>query len=240
MALPARDRLIVALDFPAVAAAEAMVARLGTAVSFYKVGLQLLFARDGVALAERLIKGGKRVFVDGKFLDIDNTVGGAIASVVTLGATFTTVHAYPQTMRAAVAARGKSALKLLAVTVLTSMDDGDAAEAGYALPVRDLVLRRAEQARAAGIDGVVASPAETAAIRTRVGQALTIVTPGIRPAGSASADQKRLATPAAAVAAGADYLVAGRPITEAGDPIAAANTIVAEIERATVATTEQR
>src|SRR5438105_2134990 len=149
MPLAPRDRLIVALDFPNVGAAEAMVARLGAAAAFYKVGLQLLFTRDGAAFAERLARSGKRVFVDGKFLDIDNTVAGAVESVVAMGATFATIHAYPQVMRAAVAARGKSPLKLLAVTVLTSMDDGDAREAGYALPVRDLVLRRAEQARAA-------------------------------------------------------------------------------------------
>jgi orotidine-5'-phosphate decarboxylase len=231
MAPSPRDRLIVALDFPAVADAEAMVDRLGKAVSFYKVGLQLLFADGGTAFAKRLAKS-HRLFVDGKFLDIDNTVAGAVQSVAAMGATFATIHAYPQAMHAAVAARGTAPLKLLAVTVLTSMNDADLAEAGYAGKTSELVLRRAEQARAAGMDGIVASPAEAAAIRVRVGEAMAIVTPGIRPASAAPGDQKRLATPAAAISAGADYLVVGRPITQAPDPLAAANAVVAEIQAA--------
>jgi orotidine-5'-phosphate decarboxylase len=227
-----RDRLIVALDFPAVAQAEAMVARLGPAVTFYKVGLQLILAPRGISFAERLAKSGKRVFVDAKLLDIDNTVAGAVASIGATGASFATVHAYPNAMRAAVAARGRTSLKILAVTVLTSMNDADLAEAGYAETAADLVVRRAEQAAALGVDGIVASPAEVAAIRARVGASLIVVTPGVRSRWTSADDQKRVAVPGAAIAAGADYLVVGRPITEASDPLLSANAIVAEIEQA--------
>jgi orotidine-5'-phosphate decarboxylase len=149
-----------------------------------------------------------------------------------MGVTFLTIHAYPQAMRAAVAARGNAPLKLLAVTVLTSMDEKDIAAAGYAGKVSDLVARRAADAKASGIDGIVASPAEVAAIRRIVGPDVAIVTPGIRPAGAAAGDQKRVAGPAEAIRAGADYLVVGRPITGATDPRAAADTIVAEIAAA--------
>lgn len=228
LSIPARDRLIVALDVPNVAEAEATVDRLGDSVTFYKVGLQLVFA-GGLPFAERLAKSGKRVFLDVKLLDIDNTVEGAIASIAGLGMTFVTVHAYPKAMRAAVKARGDASLKLLAVTVLTSMDDADVADAGYAGNAADLVLRRARQAREAGIDGIVVSPAEAAAVRAIVGPGMAIVTPGVRPAGTAAGDQRRIATPAAAIRAGADYLVVGRPITGASDPKAAADAIVAEI-----------
>ncbi len=227
----AREKLIVALDVPTVAAAEEMVARLGTEVGFYKVGMQLQFA-GGLAFAERLAASGKRVFLDVKLLDIDNTVARAVENIRRMGMTFVTLHAYPKTMRAAVAARGDAALKLLGVTVLTSLDEADLAAAGYAGGVTDLVLSRAEDAAAAGMDGVVASPAEAAAIRARVGRRLVIVTPGIRPAGSDRGDQKRVATPAEAIRAGADFLVVGRPILEAADPGAAAAACVAEIAAA--------
>ena len=231
LSIPARDRLIVALDLPSVAAAEAMVARLGESVTFYKVGLELIYS-GGLPFAERLIRQGKKLFLDTKLLDIDNTVAGAVRSIATLGATFVTVHAYPKAMRAAVAARGNAPLKFLAVTVLTSMDDADLAAAGYSGTVSALVARRAADARAAGIDGIVASPAEAAAIRKIVGPGVAIVTPGVRPAGSAAGDQKRVATPAAAIHAGADYLVVGRPVTEAAEPRRAAEAIVTEIEGA--------
>jgi orotidine-5'-phosphate decarboxylase len=226
--IPARDRLIVALDVPGVGEAEAMVARLGDSVTFYKVGLQLVFA-GGLAFAERLGRSGKQVFLDVKLLDIDNTVAGAVQSIAAMGMTFVTVHAYPQAMRAAVAARGGARLKLLGVTVLTSMDETDLAEAGYAGTVSDLVARRAADAKTAGMDGIVASPAEAAAVRAIVGPDIAIVTPGIRPAGADAGDQKRIATPAAAIRSGADYLVVGRPITGAADPKAAADAIVMEI-----------
>ena len=222
-----RDRLIVALDLPSVAAAEAMVTRLGDAVSFYKIGYQLAFT-GGLAFAHTLTGAGKKVFVDLKLHDIDNTVAQGVKSVARLGATFLTVHAYPQTMKAAVAAR-EAGLRILAVTVLTSHDDEDLAEAGYNTSVAALVARRAEQARAIGVDGLVCSGEEVAKLRTIVGPKLALVTPGIRPAGSDPGEQKRIATPAAAIAAGADYLVVGRPIIAAADPKAAADAIVAEI-----------
>ena len=223
-----RDRLIVALDLPTVAAADAMVSRLGDAVSFYKIGYQLAFA-GGLGLAEQLARAGKQVFLDLKLHDIGNTVGKGVESVARLGAAFLTVHAYPQTMKAAVDARGSSNLRLLAVTVLTSYDDADLAAAGYDFTVAELVAERAAQAHDMGVDGLVCSAAEAASLRDAVGHGMTLVTPGIRPAGADSGDQKRVMTPAAAVAAGADYLVVGRPILEAADPTAAAQAIVAEI-----------
>jgi orotidine-5'-phosphate decarboxylase len=232
--IPARDRLIVALDLPTVAEAEAMVARLGDSVSFYKVGLQLIYV-GGVDFARRLVGEGKQVFLDAKLLDIDNTVEGAVASIAPLGFTFLTIHAYPKAMRAAVAARGTASLRLLGVTVLTSMDDADLAAAGFAGTAADLVAARAADAKAAGMDGIVASPAEAASVRRIVGPDLAIVTPGIRPAGSGSGDQKRVATPESAIRAGADYLVVGRPVTTVADPRVGAQSIVSEIEAGLVA-----
>lgn len=229
--IPARDRLIVALDVRNVTEAETMVAGLGDSVSFYKVGLQLIYA-GGIELARRLAGEGKQVFLDAKLLDIDNTVEGAVESIVPLGVTFLTVHAYPKAMRAAVAARGDATLRLLGVTVLTSMDDRDLRDAGFAGTAAELVAARARDAKAAGMDGIVASPAEAAAVRRIVGPKMAIVTPGIRPVGAGSGDQKRVATPASAIAAGADYLVVGRPVTTAADPRAAAQAIVTEIETA--------
>ena len=220
--IKARDRLIVALDVADVAAADRLVAELGPSVSFYKIGMELAYG-GGFALIERLAAQGKQVFVDLKLHDIPNTVERAVAQIARLGATFLTIHAYPQTMRAARAGAQGSGLKLLAVSVLTSCDDADLAEAGYALGVKALVARRGAQAHAAGIDGLVASPAEAA---------MLIVTPGVRPAGAAAGDQKRVATPGQAIADGANYLVVGRPVTQAGDPRAAAEAIVAEIAAA--------
>jgi orotidine-5'-phosphate decarboxylase len=226
-----RDRLIVALDLPEVAAAEAMIARLGDSVTFYKIGYQLGYA-GGLSLVRRLADAGKKVFADLKLHDIGNTVARGVESVAKLGATFLTVHAYPQTMKAAVEGREGSGLKLLAVTVLTSYDDGDLHAAGYRLGVSDLVEARAQQAQVLGVDGLVCSPEEAASLRKIVGHQMVLVTPGIRPAGSASGDQKRIMTPARAISAGSDYLVVGRPILEAGDPKAAAEAIHAEIKQA--------
>jgi orotidine-5'-phosphate decarboxylase len=223
-----RDRVIVPLDLPGVADAEAMVARLGDSVTFYKIGYQLAYA-GGLPLVGKLVDQGKKVFLDLKLHDIGNTVARGVESVARLGATFLTVHAYPQTMKAAVEGRGGSGLKLLAVTVLTSYDDGDLHAAGYRLNVSDLVEARAQQAQVLGIDGIVCSPEEAAALRKVVGHQMHLVTPGIRPAGSEVGDQKRIMTPARAIAAGADYLVVGRPITGAADPKAAAEAIHAEI-----------
>jgi orotidine-5'-phosphate decarboxylase len=226
-----RDRLIVALDLADVAAAEAMIARLGDSVTFYKIGYQLGFA-GGLPLVRQLADAGKKVFVDLKLHDIGNTVARGVESVAKLGATFLTVHAYPQTMKAAVEGRAGSSLKLLGVTVLTSYDDGDLHAAGYRLGVSDLVEARAQQAQVLGIDGLVCSPEEAAALRKIVGHQMVLVTPGIRPAGAASGDQKRIMTPGRAIAAGADYLVAGRPVMQASDPKAVADAIQAEIAQA--------
>jgi orotidine-5'-phosphate decarboxylase len=228
-----RDRLIVALDVPGVAAAEAMIARLGDSVTFYKIGYQLAYA-GGLSMARQLTGAGKKVFVDLKLHDIGNTVARGVESIATLGATFLTVHAYPQTMKAAVEARAGSNLKILAVTVLTSYDDGDLHAAGYRLGVSDLVETRARQAQAIGVDGLVCSPQEVAALYKIVGYQMSLVTPGIRPAGASVGDQKRIMTPARAIAAGADYLVVGRPVMEATDPRAAADAIQAEIAQALI------
>ena len=232
MTLDARERLIVALDLPSVKAAENMVAKLGETVGFYKIGYQLAFA-GGLPFAAGLIAAGKQVFLDFKLHDIGNTVQKGVESVAQLGATFLTVHAYPQTMKAAVEGKTGSTIRILAVTVLTSYDDADLAAAGYDLSVGELAAARAAQARDTGVDGLICSAEEAATLRGIVGPSMVLVTPGIRPAGSATGDQKRIMTPAKAIDAGADYLVVGRPIVEAGNPKAAADAIVAEIAQAT-------
>ena len=231
MRLAPRERLIVALDVPSVAEAEAIVVRLGESVAFYKIGYQLAFA-GGIDFAKVLAGAGKRIFLDLKLHDIGNTVAKGVESVAALGASFLTVHAYPQTMHAAVDARKGSPLRLLAVTVLTSYDDADLAAAGYDFTVSELVGERAAQARDVGIDGLVCSGEEAANLRTIASAGMVLVTPGIRPAGAEKGDQKRIMTPARAIAAGADHLVVGRPILEAPDPKAAAEAIVAEIAAA--------
>ena len=228
MTLDPRERLIVALDVPSVAEAEALVVRLGETVSFYKIGYQLAFA-GGIDFARVLAGAGKRIFLDLKLHDIGHTVAKGVESVARLGASFLTVHAYPQTMHAAVDARAGSDLRLLAVTVLTSYDDADLAAAGYDFTVSELVGERAAQARDVGIDGLVCAGEEAAMLRPIVGAGMVLVTPGIRPAGAEAGDQKRIMTPTAAIAAGADHLVVGRPIVAASDPQAAAAAIVAEI-----------
>ncbi len=228
MTLDPRERLIVALDVPSVAEAEALVVRLGETVSFYKIGYQLAFA-GGIDFARVLAGAGKRIFLDLKLHDIGSTVAKGVESVARLGASFLTVHAYPQTMHAAVDARAGSDLRLLAVTVLTSYDDADLAAAGYDFTVSELVGERAAQARDVGIDGLVCAGEEAAMLRPIVGAGMVLVTPGIRPAGAEAGDQKRIMTPTAAIAAGADHLVVGRPIVAASDPQAAAAAIVAEI-----------
>jgi len=230
--LDARERLIVALDLPSVEEAERLVSRLGDTVCFYKIGYQLAFA-GGLPFAAGLIAAGKQVFLDLKLHDIGNTVQKGVESVARIGATFLTVHAYPQTMKAAVEAKRSSTLRILAVTVLTSYDDSDLAAAGYDMTVGELAAARAAQARDTGVDGLVCSAEEVVNLRGIVGKGMALVTPGIRPAGSASGDQKRIMTPGNAIAAGADYLVVGRPIVEAADPKAAADRIVDEIEQAT-------
>jgi orotidine-5'-phosphate decarboxylase len=229
--LDARERLIVALDLASVQAAEDMVARLGESVSFYKVGYQLAFA-GGLPFAAGLIAAGKQVFLDLKLHDIGNTVQKGVESVAQMGATFLTVHGYPQTMQAAVAGKRGSSLRILAVTVLTSYDDADLAAAGYGMGVAALAAQRAQQARDTGIDGLVCSAEEATNLRKIVGPSMVLVTPGIRPMGSATGDQKRVMGPARAIRSGADYLVVGRPVTEATDPKKAADAIIAEIAQA--------
>ena len=226
-----RDRLIVGLDLPEVAAAEAMIARLGDSVTFYKIGYQLAYA-GGLPLVRKLADTGKKVFIDLKLHDIGNTVARGVESIARLGATFLTVHAYPQTMKAAVEASAGTDLRILAVTVLTSYDDADLKAAGYRLGVSDLVEARAQQAQVLGVDGLVCSPEEAASLHKIVGHQMVLVTPGIRPAGSATGDQKRVMTPGRAIAAGADYLVVARPVIEAADPRPAADAIQAEIVQA--------
>ena len=223
-----RDRLIVALDLPSVGAAESIVSRLGDTVSFYKIGYELGFA-GGLGFARELIADGKKVFIDFKLHDIGNTVAKGVASVATMGASFLTVHAYPQTMRAAMEGKGASPLRILAVTVLTSYDDADLVEASYGSDVTTTVRRRVEQARETGIDGIVCAPTDAEMVRSILGPKGAIVTPGVRPDGAAVGDQKRIATPYAAILAGADHLVVGRPIVASRDPAASARAVQAEI-----------
>lgn len=222
-----RDRLILAIDKPSTAEAERLIARVGDAVGVFKIGYHLAFA-GGFDLARELVRSGKHVFIDMKLHDIDNTVAKGAESIAKLGATFLTVHAYPKTMAAALEGSRGSQLKILAVTILTSYNDDDIREAGLTGTVSEQVERRARKANEIGIHGLVCSPEEAAMLRPLVGSRL-LVTPGIRPTGSDAGDQKRIMTPARAIAAGADYLVVGRPITEAADPKAAADAIVAEI-----------
>jgi orotidine-5'-phosphate decarboxylase len=231
--IAARDRLIVALDFPDVEAARALVERLGPAVTFYKIGLELAMASGGLDLARELSDAGKGVFLDMKLLDIENTVERSTRNAAATGATFLTVHALDsKTLRAAVAGRAGTSLRLLAVTVLTNLDGSDLREQGIAEAPAELVVRRAGLARAAGCDGVVASGLEAARVRAVVGPGIAIVTPGIRLPGEARGDQARMATPQTAIAAGADYLVVGRPINAVPEPGRAAESFLRAIEEA--------
>ena len=225
----ARDRLIVALDVESVEAARALISKLGDSVSFYKIGLELAFA-GGLGLASDLKQADKRVFLDLKLHDIGATVERATRQIARLGVDFLTIHGFTQTMRAARAGAGD--LRLLAVTVMTSYDDADLREAGYALGVAELAALRSAQARELGVDGLILSPLELTRIRALVGPKIFLVTPGVRPAGADANDQKRVMTPGRAILAGADHLVVGRPITRAADPRAAAERIVAEIAEA--------
>jgi len=227
-----RDKLIVALDLPSASKARALVDRLGTEVSFYKVGLELLFS-GGLDLARDLKRSGKRVFLDMKLLDIGNTVERAVATAAQLGVDFLTVHGHDRkTLDAAVKGRGQAPLKLLAVTVLTSLDANDLAEQGSAMKPSELVLKRAQLASAAGFDGVIASGQEAATVRAATGPDFLIVTPGIRLPGSAAGDQTRITTPEKALGDGANHLVVGRPINAAADPLEAARNFLAHIAKA--------
>jgi orotidine-5'-phosphate decarboxylase len=227
-----RERLIVGLDVPSVKEAETVVRDLGEAVSFYKIGYQLAFA-GGLDFARELASDDdKKVFLDMKLLDIDNTVAKGVENIVRMGMTMLTIHAYPKAMKAAVEAAKGSGLTLLAVTVLTSMDERDVIDAGYEYDPHTLVLRRAEQALAAGMGGIVCSAEEAAAARRIVGPGIAVVTPGIRPAGAAHGDQRRVVTPAQAIRNGSSHLVVGRPIVGAVDRRAAADAILTEMRSA--------
>jgi orotidine-5'-phosphate decarboxylase len=227
--MAARDRLIVGLDVPNVTEAADMVKKLGSSVAYYKIGYQLVFA-GGLEFARELARDGKKIFLDMKLLDIDNTVASAVENIAKMGMTMLTLHAYPKAMKAAVEAAQGSGLCLLGVTVLTSMDEQDLIEAGYEYDPHTLVLRRAEQARRAGMGGIVCSAEEASAVRKIVGSNMAVVTPGIRPAGADNGDQKRVMTPADAIRAGASHLVVARPIVKASEPLEAARAILAEID----------
>lgn len=225
----ADPRLIVALDLPTIGEARDLAERIGDAVSFYKIGLQLL-AGHGMSLAGELREQGMKVFLDWKLHDIGATVEKATAAIAGFEAgDFLTVHAEPQVLKAAVKGRGSSGMKILGVTVMTSLNDGDLKEMGYGLGVEALVERRIRQVLDAGADGVIASPHEAALARRIGGPDFLVVTPGVRPAGASLDDQARAATPAQALKDGASHLVCGRPIANAEDPRAAALAIVKEM-----------
>ncbi|MES0812454.1 orotidine-5'-phosphate decarboxylase [Roseibium sp. SCPC15] len=230
----ALDRLVVAVDVPTIGEAEALVSKTEGKVGVYKIGMELQFA-GGLEFARELAADGKKIFLDVKLHDIDNTITKAVRNVAKMGMTFMTLHGYPKTMRAAVkglAEEDNPNLCLLGVTVLTSMDEDDLIAAGYRGPLSDVVEARAMDARAVGMGGIVCAATESEKMRTILGDELVIVTPGIRPAGSTAGDQRRVMTPEDAIRAGSDYLVVGRPINQAADPAAAADTVVAEIEAA--------
>ncbi len=226
-----RERLIVGLDVPTIREAETIVERLGDEILFYKIGYQLAFA-GGLEFARDLAQSGKKIFLDMKLLDIDNTVASGVENIAKMGMSMLTLHAYPKAMRAAVKAAEGSGLCLLGVTVLTSMDEQDLVDAGYEYDPHTLVLKRAEQARIAGMGGIVCSAEEASAVRKIIGPDMALVTPGIRPAGADKGDQKRVMTPADALKAGSSHLVVARPIVKAEDPRAAAQAILAEMATA--------
>jgi len=230
-AIDAKERLIVALDVPTVEEAKGLVRQLDGLVSFFKIGLELQLAAGG-DFVRWLIQQGKKVFLDYKYFDVEETIKRAVAQVAAIGVSFLTVHGSGGIIRAAVEGRGQGPLKILAVTVLTSLDALDIRDLGFACSVEELVLYRARKALEAGCDGVIASGHEARAIRELAKDRLLIVTPGIRPAGTGRNEHKRSVTPAQAIEAGADYLVVGRPIRDAEDPRGAAEGILAEMQSA--------
>jgi orotidine-5'-phosphate decarboxylase len=239
LAMPAssgmRERLIVALDVSSVSAAQELVQRIGDAAGIYKVGLQL-FTAEGPGFVRDLVRSGRRVFLDLKLHDIPNTVGHAVENAAALGVHMLTVHASGGSamLRAAVEAAKGSPLNILAVTVLTSLNDEDMDEIGVAGRVSDQALRMAALAQTVGCQGIISSPREALLIRKSLGESFAIVTPGIRPAGAESNDQQRIATPAKAIENGASHIVLGRPITHAADPAQAARSIISEMEQARI------
>lgn len=229
--LPTSERLIVALDVPDTGTARRVIDKLGDTVGFYKIGLQLTFA-GGLDLAKELVAENKKVFLDSKVHDIDETVRGAVANVVNLGVHFLTVHGSRESIEAAVIGRGSSQLKIFSVTILTSLDADDLRDLGYDLPVEELVLHRARVALNAGADGVIASGLEAPSIRELAGDRLLIVTPGIRSKGVAHNEQRRVVTPSEAIRAGADYLVVGRQILTSASPRDEAKRVLDEMNSA--------
>lgn len=229
--MTARERLIVGLDVPTLREAETIVDKLADDILFYKIGYQLAFA-GGLEFARDLAASGKKIFLDMKLLDIDNTVASGVENIAKMGMSMLTLHAYPKAMRAAVEAARGSGLCLLGVTVLTSMDEQDLIDAGYEYDPHTLVLKRAEQAYIAGMGGIVCSAEEASAVRKIIGPDMALVTPGIRPAGADKGDQKRVMTPADALKAGSSHLVVARPIVKAPDPKEAARAILAEMDAA--------
>lgn len=227
----ARERLIFALDVPSAAEADRMLDRLQGHLSFVKVGLEL-YTAAGPDMVKRIVERGMRVFLDLKFLDIEETVRRATARVASMGVDFLTVHANRKALTAAVQGREGSALKLLAVTVLTNFDGNDLRDMGIQWTVQDLVTARALLASEVGCDGVIASGEEAAALRQKVGPRFAIVTPGVRPAGKGVDDHARATTPTQTITAGADYLVIGRPIRDAADPASTVADILAEMQAA--------
>lgn len=225
------DPLIVALDFESAGQARALVEELGDAVRFYKVGMEL-YAAEGIPFVQELIGAGKDVFLDLKLYDIGETVKRAVARVAETGVRFLTVHGSGAIMKAAVAGRAGASLELLAVTVLTSFDQQDLADLGYPCEVADLVDLRVRKAIAAGIDGIVCSPLDAARVRAIAGPAKVLVTPGVRSQAAERGDQKRVATPAEAIRAGANYLVIGRQVTRAASPLEEVRRILGEIQHA--------
>ena len=231
----ASNRLVLALDVATIDEARELVHQLDGTVSFFKIGLEL-YAACGLELAKELVSSGKQVFLDLKYFDVPETVKRAVNRVASLGATFLTIHGNSEIIKAAVEGRGNSNLKLLSVTVLTSLDEADIHELGFPCTIADLVTYRAVKALEAGCDGVITSAKEAERVRDlarlKSNNKFLVVTPGIRPAGTSQHDQKRLATPAAAINAGADYLVVGRPIRDAADRRQAAQAIIAEMQAA--------
>ncbi len=223
-----KSRLIVALDVPSIEDARTLVKKIGDAASFYKIGLELLY-NGGIDLAHELIGQGCEIFIDAKLHDIPNTVERAARQISQIGASLLTVHAYPQTMQAACAGRDDGKLKIIGVTILTSMNEDDAKAAGYDKPIADLVKLRAEAAKAAGIDGIVCSPKEAQLARQILGPSALVVTPGIRMSDDAAGDQSRVETPSSAIRSGASHIVVGRPVTRAEDPRHMAQLIVADM-----------
>jgi len=225
------NHIIVALDVDSAAEARALVAQLGAQIGFYKVGMEL-YAAAGMDFVRELLAQGKDVFLDQKYYDIGETVKRAVRVAAHSGVRFLTVHGSSQVMRAAVEGRGDAGTKLLAVTVLTSFDQQDLADMGYDCSISELVALRVRKAMESGMDGLVCSPLDAAAVRAQAGPRAILVTPGVRSGGAAKGDQKRIATPAEAIRNGADYVVMGRQITRAGDPGAEAARVAEEIAEA--------